>query len=180
MKDTKVLWFTGLSGAGKSTITKHIEAILTQNKKAVLLLDGDTIREKINTALGFSREDVRRNNRLIAELCQKNIGKYDFILVAVISPYRKDRADSRGLLGGRYHEVYVKASLDEVIKRDTKGLYQKALAGEIENFIGIDENAPYEVPEKPELMIDTQIHTIEEAASLTLRYLNLQESLTQP
>lgn len=156
MSTAKVLWFTGLSGSGKSTITCEAQAILKKENRRVKILDGDAIRTKRRTPLHFTREDILANNAEIATFCKQKLCDYDYIFVSVISPFKESRARSRQLLGKTYHEVYVKASLDKVIDRDTKGLYRKALKGEIKNFIGIDRNIAYEPPEQCELVLSTE------------------------
>lgn len=156
MKQAKVLWFTGLSGAGKTTIAQKLAQHFRQDGYKVKMLDGDHVRETLHCHLGFSPEDITENNRLIAELCVKYSKDFDYILVPIISPFRESRSDARKLIGPSFIEVFVKASLDEVMRRDSKGLYQKAIKGEVKNFIGIDENVPYEAPENPEIILDTE------------------------
>ena len=157
----KIFWFTGLSGAGKSTIAKKARDILEKEGKKVLLLDGDEIRAKYSQALSFSREDIIRNNRFIAGLCKEKINEFDYIFVSVITPFLEIRSELRDSFAGQYVEIYVKASLDEVIQRDVKGLYKKALEGKISNFIGIDPKIPYEPPERPDFVIETGNQSVE-------------------
>ena len=114
-----VLWFTGLSGSGKTSIAKSIKLIVEDQGKKVLILDGDKIRDKKHKDLGFSPRDIKLNNSLIAELCLKNIYKYDLILVPIISPFRDSRFHAKELLGNRFKEVYIQASIETLEKRDT-------------------------------------------------------------
>jgi adenylyl-sulfate kinase len=162
----KVLWFTGLSGSGKTTIANKLKEKLDSKSifnKSVLILDGDVVREKMHKHLGFSREDIRENNRLIAEIAKKELNNYDLIIVPIISPYKGDRLMAKDILSGFFVEIFINASLKECIRRDVKGLYKKALAGEITNFIGVDKSTPYEVPENPDISINTLELTEEEA-----------------
>ena len=134
----KIFWFTGLSGAGKTTIAKKAKDALEQEGKKVLLIDGDEMRASYPKPLGFSREDIIQNNRFIADLCKKRSSEVDYILVSVITPFRQMRCELKEIFAEQYVEIYVKASLEEVIRRDVKGLYKKALAGQISNFIGVE------------------------------------------
>lgn len=173
MVSAKVLWFTGLSGSGKTTIAKRIEEYLLSKNKKVLTLDGDAVRAKFHGHLGFSPEDIRENNRLISEICAKERGNHDFILVPVISPFRESREKARLLLQPDFIEIHVNCPLETCAKRDVKGLYKKAIAGEIENFIGISENVPYESPENPDIRIDTDEEEIEKSAERIISFLSL-------
>jgi len=157
MNKAKILWFTGMSGAGKTTIATGVEALLRKRGWKVLVLDGDKIRSAADKRLGFSREDILRNNSSVIGMCQENIHKRDYILVAIISPFVQSRKEARRIFGENFYEIYVKASLETLIRRDTKGFYRKSLNGEMENFIGIDKNVPYEPPQKPEFLINTEI-----------------------
>jgi len=131
-----VLWFTGLSGSGKTTISLSLKSCLEQKGRKVLVLDGDVIRETLHTSLGFSREDIRENNRFIAEISKKQLKNYNYILVPMISPYKKDRIMVKKIIGEKnFLELFIKSSLNKCIDRDPKGLYEKALKGEIDNFI---------------------------------------------
>ena len=165
LKNKKVLWFTGLSGSGKTTLAFKLKDELQKKGLKVAIFDGDSIRDKINKKLGFSKEDIWKNNELIAHLVVENIPKFDVILVPVISPYREHRAKVREIIGDVFNEVYIKATLEECIKRDTKGLYKKAINGEIDNLIGFAETSPYEPPLTPDLLIDTENLTIQESLS---------------
>ena len=155
MKKSIIIWFTGMSGSGKSTLTQGLANHLRKLGQEVVIFDGDTIRERINKHLGFTKQCIIDNNLSIIDLCKEGQFQYDYILVAVISPFEQTRKEARRILGKDYYEVYVQASLDQLIDRDKKGLYKKALSGNIENFIGIDPKVPYEVPAHPDLIIDT-------------------------
>jgi len=149
-----VLWFTGLSGAGKSTIANLVEKRLFELGRHTYLLDGDNVRHGLNRDLGFSNEDRVENIRRVAEVARLMADAGLIVLVSFISPFRSERALARGLLpAGEFMEVYVDTDLAEAERRDVKGLYRKARAGELRNFTGID--SPYEAPENPELHIRT-------------------------
>ncbi|SDM52562.1 adenylyl-sulfate kinase [Halarsenatibacter silvermanii] len=157
----QVLWFTGLSASGKSTIAIELEKRLVDSGKAVYRLDGDNIRSGLNKDLGFTPEDRDENIRRVAELAAlfKDAGL--ITLVSFISPYQEKRDFARELVGDKYfHEIYVKARVETCEERDPKGLYEQARKGEIENFTGI--SAPYEEPEDPELVLDTDKFKLEE------------------
>src|SRR3989338_445100 len=126
-KTTKqVLWFTGLSGSGKSTIADKISEKLKNKGYSVKILDGDVVRNTLHRHLGFTKKDILLNNKLISGLALKYLKDYDIILIPIISPYRISRESARKLLGGCFAEVYIKATLKECIRRDVKGLYKKA------------------------------------------------------
>src|SRR3989338_2108971 len=134
-----VLWFTGLSGSGKSTIADSLSNILKAKGYKIKILDGDVVRNTLHRHLGFTRKDILLNNKLISQLALKYLDTHDIILVPIISPYKIGRENARKLLGKHFTEVYIKASLKKCIRRDVKGLYKKALDGEIKNFIGISD-----------------------------------------
>lgn len=165
-----VLWFTGLSGSGKSTIANALFKELEKRHKKAFILDGDAIRNTVHRHLSFSPEDIQQNNALVAKLCVKYQEKYDVIIVPIISPFIESRQNARRIVGDRFVEVYIKASLDKVIQRDTKGLYKKAMAGEIPNFIGIDPKVPYEQPLEPDILLDTEELDIATAAKHLLEF----------
>lgn len=165
-----VLWFTGLSACGKSTIANTVDHILHQMGKHTYLLDGDNIRHGLNKNLGFSAEDRAENIRRIGEVAKLFADAGVIALTAFISPYRKDRDAVRALLPpGQFIEIFVDASIDTCEQRDPKGLYKKARAGEIKGFTGIDD--PYEAPEKPELVLDSNNKGIDELAGEVVEYL---------
>lgn len=166
-----VLWFTGLSASGKSTISVALETVLHQKSTHTYRLDGDNVRFGLNNNLGFSPEDRTENIRRIGEVSKLMIDAGLLTLTAFISPYREDRGQVRELLEpGEFIEVYVKASLESCEERDPKGLYKKARSGEIKGFTGID--APYEEPENPEIVIDTDQLDVKGAVNLILDYLS--------
>lgn len=172
-----VLWFTGLSGSGKTTIALALQKQLEAQGKSVALLDADVVRGTLHKNLGFSREDIRENNRLIAELAKEEATKNDYVLVPIISPYREDRAMVRSIIGKEFIELFVNSSLHECIKRDVKGLYKRALAGEINNFIGLAASNPYEPPLAPEMEVDTEKDNLKQGVSLITEYLRRKNFL---
>jgi adenylyl-sulfate kinase len=163
------LWFTGLSGAGKTTVARLVEGTLREREVKIEVLDGDVVRTNLSKGLGFSKEDRDTNIRriaFVADLLSRNaVG----VITAAISPYRAIRDEARELMGDRFIEVYAAASVDECARRDVKGLYEKAFKGEIKEFTGVSD--PYEPPENPELTLDTENETPEESADKVLAYL---------
>ncbi|MCH1553763.1 MAG: adenylyl-sulfate kinase [Luminiphilus sp.] len=175
------LWFTGLSGSGKSTIAVALEEVLFERGHLSYRLDGDNIRLGINKNLGFSAEDRTENIRRIGEIAKLFVDSSVIALTSLISPYREDRDKVRALheeAGMPFIEVFVDCSLDEAEKRDPKGLYKKARAGEIKNFTGIDD--PYEAPENAEIHLHTDQMTLQEEVDLLLEYLIKQNILPNP
>jgi adenylyl-sulfate kinase len=162
------LWFTGLSGSGKTTIAHLVGPELERRGKIVEYLDGDVVRTHLSKGLGFSREDRDTNIERIGWVASRLTRHGAAVIVAAISPYRATRAVARELVEefGRFVEVHVAASVDECERRDVKGLYAKARAGEITGFTGVDD--PYEEPEAPEILLDTEEHDPEESAGLVL------------
>ena len=156
------LWFTGLSGAGKSTLAAAVSAALRGRGIPVEVLDGDEVRQNLSRGLGFSREDRDTNIRRIGYVAKLLTRNGVAVITAAISPYRAIRDEVREQVGA-FIEVYVKASLEECIRRDTKGLYRKALAGEIPQFTGVSD--PYEEPPAAELVIDTEREEIADSTS---------------
>jgi bifunctional enzyme CysN/CysC len=158
-----VLWLTGLSGAGKSTIANHVEKKLTADGHHTYLLDGDNVRHGLNKDLGFTAQDRVENIRRVAEVARLMVDAGLIVLVSFISPFRAERHMARALFEpGEFFEVFVDTPLAEAERRDVKGLYRKARRGELKNFTGID--SPYEAPEQPEIRIDTTAVSPEEAA----------------
>lgn len=148
-----VLWLTGLSGAGKSTVALGVEHALHQLGYQVYVLDGDNVRAGLNKDLGFSPQDRHENLRRIAEVAALFAQSGSLVVTAFISPYQSDRDQARAIIGDGFHEVHVHAGLDVCEARDPKGLYKRARAGEIPEFTGI--SAPFEAPAQPDLLVDT-------------------------
>jgi adenylylsulfate kinase len=164
------VWMTGLSASGKSTIAVILEQMLLHRKKHAYRLDGDNIRMGLNKNLGFSAEDRAENIRRIGEVAKLFTDAGVIAITSFISPYKKDRDAVRASAKpGEFIEVYVKVSLEAAEKRDPKGLYKKARAGQIKNFTGIDD--PYEAPDKAEIVIDTETMKPDVAAERILKYL---------
>src|SRR5689334_13077791 len=171
------VWMTGLSASGKSTIACILEQMLLHKKKHAYRLDGDNIRMGLNKNLGFSAEDRAENIRRIGEVAKLFTDAGVIAITSFISPYRKDRDAVRASLKpGEFIEVYVNVSVEGAEKRDPKGLYKKARAGQIKGFTGIDD--PYEAPEKAEIVIETERSSPEEAAKQILAHLEKGEYLT--
>lgn len=164
------IWLTGLSGSGKSTVAVAAERRLADEGRLTYILDGDNVRQGLNSNLGFSPEDRTENIRRIGEVAKLFTDVGAIVFTSFISPYRADRESVRAILSeGDFVEAYVAASLETCESRDVKGLYKKARAGEIPEFTGI--SAPYEEPEKPELVIDTNGQTVDESAEVLIDYL---------
>jgi adenylyl-sulfate kinase len=160
------LWFTGLSGAGKTTVSSRVAEELTRRGHKVEVLDGDVIRTNLSKGLGFSREDRDTNIRRIGFVCHLLTRNGVVAIAAAISPYAEIRRENRKLIGD-FVEVFVSCPLEKLVERDTKGLYKKALAGEIDNFTGV--NDPYEDPENAEIILETEKETVEESVAKVLR-----------
>jgi len=167
------LWFTGLSGAGKTTISRLLEGHLRERGSKLEILDGDVVRENLSKGLGFSKEDRDTNIRRIAFVADLLSRNGVPVITAAISPYAEIRAEARELMGDRFIEVYVKATVDTCAERDVKGLYAKAFAGEIKEFTGVSD--PYEAPENPEIVCDTEAETAEESAQKLIEYLESRD-----
>ncbi|NYF24782.1 adenylyl-sulfate kinase [Sporosarcina sp. JAI121] len=166
-----VLWFTGLSASGKSTISVALETALHARGIHTYRLDGDNVRYGLNKNLGFSPEDRTENIRRIGEVSKLLVDAGLFTLTAFISPYREDRNQVRELVEtDEFIEIYMKATMESCEERDPKGLYKKARLGEIKGFTGID--APYEEPDAPEITIDTNRLSISESVEVIVSYLN--------
>ena len=167
---SKVLWFTGLSGSGKSTLANASEKLLHDMGLQTYILDGDNVRMGLNKDLGFSSEDRTENIRRITEVAKLFADAGMIILTAFISPYKDDRDKARKIIGNKdFIEVFVSADLSVCESRDPKGLYKKARSGEIKGFTGID--APYESPDNPELIVETDKYNVEDSAQLVVDYL---------
>ncbi len=170
------VWLTGLSGSGKSTIAVAAEKALLERGRHGYVLDGDNIRHGLNKNLGFSPADRTENIRRIGEVAKLFTDAGVIVMSSFISPYRADRDAVRAIMGkGDFVEVHVKADVATCEGRDVKGLYKKARAGEIPEFTGI--SAPYEAPERPELVLDTQAQTVEQSVAALVDYLDAQGCL---
>ena len=165
------LWFTGLSGSGKSTIAHLVGPELDRRGCIVEYLDGDTVRTHLSKGLGFSKEDRDTNIERIGWVASRLTRQGGAVIAAAISPYKETRRTARELVEefGSFVEVHVKASVDECARRDVNGLYAKAFAGEIKGFTGVDD--PYEEPAAPEVVVDTEATDPEEAAAIVIRKL---------
>jgi adenylylsulfate kinase len=173
------MWLTGLSGSGKSTIAVAAERELVNRGHLAYVLDGDNVRHGLNKNLGFSPDDRTENIRRIGEVSKLFTDGGVIVFSSFISPYRADRDGVRELMAaGDFIEVYVNASLETCEGRDVKGLYQKARAGEIPEFTGI--SAPYEAPESPELILDTNRQTVEESVAQLVEHLQAKGYLAAP
>ncbi|MFQ5730436.1 MAG: adenylyl-sulfate kinase [Planctomycetaceae bacterium] len=166
-----VLWFTGLSASGKSTVANTVDHILHSRGVRSFVLDGDNVRHGLNKNLGFSAEDRAENIRRVGEVAKLFVDAGILTLTAFISPYRVDRDAARALLAdGEFLEIFVDASLETCEARDPKGLYKKARAGEIKGFTGIDD--PYEAPDNAELVLDADTRSIDDLAEEVVAYLD--------
>ena len=164
-----LLWFTGLSGSGKSTLANLVEVELNKRSISTFSLDGDNIRQGINKDLSFAPEDRTENIRRIAEIAHLMVDAGVLTLAAFVSPYLKDREDIKTIVGEEnFIEIYINTSLEECERRDVKGLYKKARAGEIKNMTGI--SAPYEAPVHPDLEILTDHKSIEQSVQTILEF----------
>ncbi len=166
-----VVWLTGLPGCGKTTIARLIETELRKRREKIEVLDGDEVRQELSPKLGFSAEERNLHNRRVIYLSKLLMRNGVNVVVSLISPYRVTRAYARSQLD-RFIEVFVKASIEECIRRDPKGLYKRALAGEVKQCTGIDD--PYEDPLNPEVVVDTEQETPQECAQKILDYMKSQ------
>ncbi|MCA8918611.1 MAG: adenylyl-sulfate kinase [Planctomycetes bacterium] len=168
------LWFTGLSGAGKSTLAEIISARLNEHGVGHEILDGDVVRTNLSKGLGFSKEDRDTNIRRIGFVAELLTRHEIPVITAAISPYKNVRNEVAAKIGRqRFIEVFVTASLDELVRRDVKGLYEKALHGEIKNFTGVSD--PYEAPDDPQVTVNSEDETVEESADKVWNYLLANE-----
>lgn len=165
-----VIWFTGLSGSGKSTVSVELEKALFNLNVHSYRLDGDNVRHGLNKNLGFSPDDRKENIRRIGEVSKLLVDAGTIAITAFISPYREDRNEVREILDeGEFIEVYTQCGVEACEQRDPKGLYEKARKGEIKEFTGI--SAPYEAPEHPEITIDTEQQSVNESVETIISYL---------
>lgn len=166
------IWLTGLSACGKSTIAMALEQVLIQRGHLAYVLDGDNIRHGLNKNLGFSPEDRTENIRRIGEVAKLFVDAGHVVITSFISPYRADRNMVRALMKeSEFVEIFVDAPIEVCAERDPKGLYKKAMAGEIKGFTGVSPDAPYEAPEVPELHLKTNELSIEQSVQTILDYL---------
>lgn len=165
------LWFTGLSGSGKSTLSRMLEPELRKRGCKVEILDGDEVRENLSKGLGFSKEDRDTNIRRIGYVAKLLSRNGVIVMTAAISPYEEVRNQCRAMIGD-FVEIYTECSIEELTRRDVKGLYAKALSGEIKNFTGISD--PYEAPENPEIQVNSEAQAPEESLAKILEYLESQ------
>jgi len=166
----KIIWFTGLSASGKSTIANALDLELNKRGLRTYILDGDNVRMGLNKDLGFSPESRKENIRRISEVAKLFADSGTIVMTAFISPYREDRKSAREVIGSDYVEVFVNTPVEECINRDPKGLYKKAIAGEIKGFTGID--SPYEEPLNPEINLKNL--SIEKSVEILINYLKQQ------
>lgn len=165
-----ILWFTGLSASGKSSIANSLARALFEEGNQTFVLDGDNIRHGLNKDLGFDEDARKENIRRIGEVSKLFVESGQIVLTAFISPYKEDRNVVRALVEeGEFIEVYVKCSVEECERRDPKGLYRKARNEEIKNFTGI--SAPYEAPENPEIVVNSEKYSIEECTQQVINFL---------
>jgi adenylyl-sulfate kinase len=170
------LWFTGLSGAGKTTISQLLEKELRARGSRLEILDGDIVRENLSKGLGFSKEDRDINIRRIAFVADLLSRNGVPVITAAISPYAEIRDEAHAQMGDRFIEVYVKASVEACAERDVKGLYEKAFKGEIKEFTGVSD--PYEEPEHAEIIVNTESETPEESAQKVISYVEEKLGVT--
>ena len=172
-----VIWLTGLSGSGKSTLAHSVELELHKLGCKTYVLDGDNVRQGLSSNLSFGCDDRKENIRRIGEVAKLMMEAGVISLTAFISPFKEDRNTARELLPhGDFIEIYCKASLETCESRDVKGLYKLARAGKIKNYTGID--SPYEVPENPELVIDTEVESLDESTTKVIDFLKSKEIFT--
>lgn len=172
-----VIWFTGLSGSGKSTVANAVATRLYENGIRNYVLDGDNIRHGLNKDLGFSEDDRKENIRRIGEVSKLFVDAAQVVLTAFISPFQADRQVVRDLLEeDEFVEVYVKCPIEECEKRDPKGLYVKARQGIISDFTGI--TSPYEEPAKPELVVETNLYSVDECVDQVIAYLKSRQFIS--
>jgi adenylyl-sulfate kinase len=172
MKNNKkglVLWLTGLPCSGKTSIAKELEKYFKGNNIPVQRLDGDIVRGTINSDLGFSKKDRDENIRRVTHIAKMLSDNSVNVVVAFVSPYQKMRDFARDICGENFVEVHIDCSIEECKRRDVKGMYAKALAGEIKDFTGVQD--PYEIPENPEIKVDTEKKSLDESVGEILEYL---------
>lgn len=166
--DARVYWLTGLSGAGKSSAAEGAATNLKKLGFNVKIVDGDEVRRAYPVPMGYSKKEIIQNNRNTIALCQSFQSEYDILIVAMISPYESSRREAREAFRSKYSLIYCDADIDKVISRDVKGLYKKAREGALSGVIGFDAESPYEIPEQPDCVLQTNSESLEQSiASLT-------------
>lgn len=174
-----IFWFTGLSGAGKSTLAEAARHVLIHDHGLdVGLLDGDEVRRQRHAHLGFTERDIKENNARIADLCGMLRRDHDLVMVPIISPYAESRQTARAALSPGFFEIYIKADIETLERRDTKGLYAKARDGVIDNLIGYSSATPYEPPESPDLVLDTGVEDVTTSAARLVALATVRHSHT--
>jgi len=163
MIDSHIFWFCGLSGVGKTTIANGTKNLLDREKVSNYVIDGDEIRSSQHKLLSFSEKDIKKNNELIAKLCMGKMAEHQVILVPIISPYNYSRKLAKDLLQESFNLIFLKAGINKLIERDTKGLYKSAIEGKIDNVIGFSKSNIFEEPRNPDLEIDTEKEKIDES-----------------
>jgi len=176
MSDPQTLWFTGLSGSGKSTLSVLIAEELRKRGEKVEILDGDEVRTNLSKGLGFSKEDRDTNIKRIGYVCKLLTRNGVWAISAAISPYAEVRDFNREQIK-KFIEIYVRCSIEKLSERDVKGLYKKALAGEIKNFTGVSD--PYEAPKNPEIMVDSEKETVDQSFGKIIDYLEKNNLLSR-
>lgn len=165
-----IIWFTGLPSSGKTTVARELDRTLHERGVHTYILDGDNVRHGLNKNLGFSREERRENIRRIAEVSKLFMDAGIITLCAFVSPYAEDRLEARGLVAdGEFIEIFLKCSVDVCMQRDPKQLYKKAMQGELKGFTGVDD--PYEAPQRPEIVLETDKLAVSECVAKILNYL---------
>jgi len=154
-RHSKIIWFTGMSGVGKSFYSNYIEELLNKQKLRINVIDGDTVREKYKISLGFEYEEICRNNKNIAKICKNEYKNFDLTIVCVISPYELIRQEIKKIFKDDLFFIYIYSDIESLKQRDTKGLYKKVDMGLIDNVIGYSEKSIYEEPSNPDLKLDT-------------------------
>lgn len=170
-----IIWLTGLSGSGKTTLCGILENKLKKSGYSVEWYDGDRVREELKIESDFSNEGILKNNFEVINRINSIKDGVDYILISLITPFEEVRSYARKTFGKEYFEVYVKCDKDTLIKRDTKGLYKKAIEGELDNLIGFSDKIPYEEPKNPELIIETNSLSPEDSAKKVFKSLNIYD-----
>lgn len=172
-----IIWFTGLSGSGKTTLSDRLKKELKKLGYSVYQVDGDIFREERKSRNSFTKEEILKNNYQIISYCQSIFSKYDFIIVSVISPFEETRRKAKETFGKDYLEIFLSCPLEELIKRDPKKLYSKALSGKIENLIGFSKENPYEIPKNHDLVINTLKESVNGALDKIISLIKIKTNL---